>query len=158
MPVIPGRIVTASGPTASRNAPTNLICAEFARALRTISSLRSSPLCVLSRQITSPGAGPSVLAHCLAPWYKPDMEKKRVVEQDPKLNPDDLVVIAGAGGFIASKPGLVLQEQGVQADSGRGQKAPLRVVFAGARSREPEPGLQRRGPLPPRLRRGRRGL
>jgi GDP-D-mannose 3',5'-epimerase len=28
-------------------------------------------------------------------------EKKRLVEKDPKLNKDDLIVIAGAGGFIA---------------------------------------------------------
>ena len=28
------------------------------------------------------------------------MEQKRLVEQDPKLKKDDLIVIAGAGGFI----------------------------------------------------------
>ena len=27
-------------------------------------------------------------------------EKKRLVEKDPKLNKDDLIVIAGGGGFI----------------------------------------------------------
>ena len=29
------------------------------------------------------------------------MEKQRLVEKDPKLNKDDLIVIGGAGGFIA---------------------------------------------------------
>ncbi|HXP60154.1 MAG TPA: NAD-dependent epimerase/dehydratase family protein, partial [Dongiaceae bacterium] len=40
------------------------------------------------------------------------IEKKRVVEQDPKLNPDDLVVIAGAGGFIAANLALYFKNQG----------------------------------------------
>ena len=40
------------------------------------------------------------------------MEKKRVVEPEPKLNPDDLVVIAGAGGFIAANLALHFKNKG----------------------------------------------
>jgi nucleoside-diphosphate-sugar epimerase len=40
------------------------------------------------------------------------MEKKRVVEQDPGLNPDDLVVITGAGGFIAGNLALHFKNKG----------------------------------------------
>jgi nucleoside-diphosphate-sugar epimerase len=40
------------------------------------------------------------------------MEKKRVVEKEPKLNPDDLVVITGGGGFIAANLALYFKNQG----------------------------------------------
>jgi nucleoside-diphosphate-sugar epimerase len=42
------------------------------------------------------------------------MEKKRVVEKGPKLNPDDLVVITGGGGFIAGNLALHFKKQGLK--------------------------------------------
>jgi nucleoside-diphosphate-sugar epimerase len=40
------------------------------------------------------------------------MQTKRVVEKEPKLNPDDLVVITGAGGFIAGNLALHFKNRG----------------------------------------------
>jgi nucleoside-diphosphate-sugar epimerase len=40
------------------------------------------------------------------------METKRVVEKEPKLNPDDLIVITGGGGFIASNLALYFKNKG----------------------------------------------
>jgi nucleoside-diphosphate-sugar epimerase len=40
------------------------------------------------------------------------MEKKRVVESDPKTKPDDLIVITGAGGFIAGNLAKYFQAKG----------------------------------------------
>jgi nucleoside-diphosphate-sugar epimerase len=40
------------------------------------------------------------------------MEKKRVVEKEPELNPDDLIVITGGGGFIAGNLALHFKNKG----------------------------------------------
>ena len=40
------------------------------------------------------------------------MEKKRAVEKEPRLNPDELVVITGGGGFIAANLALYFKNQG----------------------------------------------
>ena len=40
------------------------------------------------------------------------MEKQRLVEKDPKLNKDDLIVIAGAGGFIAGALARYFSDKG----------------------------------------------
>ena len=40
------------------------------------------------------------------------MEKKRLVEKDPKLNKDDLIVITGAGGFIAGALARYFHQKG----------------------------------------------
>ena len=40
------------------------------------------------------------------------METKRLIEKDPKLNRDDLIVIAGAGGFIGGALARYLSEKG----------------------------------------------
>lgn len=40
------------------------------------------------------------------------MEQKRLVEKDPPLKQDDLIVITGAGGFIAGNLALYLKERG----------------------------------------------
>lgn len=40
------------------------------------------------------------------------MEKKRLVEQDPRLQPDDLIVITGAGGFIGGNLARYFKEKG----------------------------------------------
>src|SRR5215467_10281914 len=40
------------------------------------------------------------------------IEKHRVVEKDPKLRKDDLIVITGAGGFIAGNLAKHFHEQG----------------------------------------------
>ena len=40
------------------------------------------------------------------------MEKKRIVEKDPALRPDDLIVITGAGGFIAGNLALHFRKKG----------------------------------------------
>ena len=39
-------------------------------------------------------------------------EKKRVVEKDPPLEKDDLIVITGAGGFIAGNLALYFKNKG----------------------------------------------
>ena len=40
------------------------------------------------------------------------MEKQRMVEKDPALRPDDLIVITGAGGFIAGNLALHFKKKG----------------------------------------------
>ena len=40
------------------------------------------------------------------------MEKKRLIERDPKLKKDDLIVITGAGGFIAGNLALYFKKRG----------------------------------------------
>jgi len=40
------------------------------------------------------------------------METKRIVEKDPKLKKDDLIVITGGGGFIAGNLALHFRNQG----------------------------------------------
>ena len=40
------------------------------------------------------------------------MEKQRLVEKDPPLRKDDLIVITGAGGFIAGNLALYFKRKG----------------------------------------------
>ena len=40
------------------------------------------------------------------------MEKKRLVERDPSRRRDDLIVITGAGGFIAGNLALYFKKKG----------------------------------------------
>ena len=49
---------------------------------------------------------------------------------------DDLIVIAGAGGFIAGLAGALLPRPGLHADPRRGQEAAARLVSARARRRD----------------------
>ena len=48
----------------------------------------------------------------LSPKNTPPMETKRLVEKDPKLRKDDLIVITGAGGFIAGNLALHFKQKG----------------------------------------------
>jgi nucleoside-diphosphate-sugar epimerase len=40
------------------------------------------------------------------------MEKKRLIEKDPQLQKDDLIVITGAGGFIGGNLTLYFKNKG----------------------------------------------
>ena len=50
------------------------------------------------------------------------METKRLIEKDPKLNKDDLIVVTGAGGFIGGALTREFHEQGLHPNSRRGQE------------------------------------
>jgi NADP-dependent 3-hydroxy acid dehydrogenase YdfG len=59
------------------------------------------------------------------------MEKKRLIEKDPELQKDDLIVITGAGGFIGGNLALYFKKKGFS-HPGCGQETALRMVSQGA--------------------------
>ncbi len=48
---------------------------------------------------------------------------KRVIEKDPPLKKDDLIVITGAGGFIAGNLALHFKKEGLHQHPRGGQEA-----------------------------------
>ena len=85
-------------------------------------------------------------------------EKKRIIENDAPLKKDDLIVITGAGGFIAGNLAQYFKKKGFTEYPRGGQEAAVRVVSARSGRAESLPGREHRGQLPPRLRRRGGGL
>ena len=71
---------------------------------------------------------------------------------------EDLIVIAGAGGFIGGSLVRYFHDRGYSQDPGGRQEAAVRMVPTHPRRREPLPGFERTAELRPGLRRRRRGL
>jgi len=65
------------------------------------------------------------------------MQQKRLVETDPKLKKDDLIVITGGGGFIAVNLAEYFRSKGFTRIRAVDKKPALRMVSACSRSGEP---------------------
>ena len=66
---------------------------------------------------------------------------------DDQAKKDDLIVIGGAGGFIAGALARYFKDKGFTAHLSHRQKTAPRVVSAGAWGRKLVPGPQRQGQL-----------
>ena len=81
------------------------------------------------------------------------METKRLVEKDPPLKKDDLIVITGAGGFIAGNLALYFTKKGFTRIRAVDKKPLYEWYLHVPGVEEPLPRRQPRGQLPSHLRR-----
>ena len=80
-------------------------------------------------------------------------ERKRVVEKDAPLKKDDLIVITGAGGFIAGNLALYFKKKGFTNIRAVDKKPLYEWYLHVPGVRESLPGREPGGQLPARLRR-----